>query len=844
LRGVTGRGGAAKTAALSLGLMAIAAGGQAAAQGVTGGGFLGSYAPGTAGADVAAFQRRDVRIDFAWNAAGPGGSPSPGFDSRAWPGFSASWRGQVVPATTETYQFLLDAGDSADLLIRPSGTQAWTALVPKSAGAVQGEASFALTAGKSYDLQLDYIQHSSTGNLHLSWASLSVPQQIMEPATPIGINAPAMMPGEPGNMLADVAMEATGFTAYSNLQSPAPIDGKGWPTRDATASLWTSGRERNGTYSLSFSGQAQVTDWSGIGSFSVKGADYGAVLPAGVGYDPVANTTTAQWRVTNAAPGAAALGFGHTRRSAAAAVGTGITGLRLLRPVQPGAGYSHAPDTLFGRQFESFLAAFTGIRFMDYLATNGNQQRHWTDRVKPGDVSQYQAVQGYGWQGKGGSLEYLVALANETGKDIWINIPLYADDDYVTKAAQLLAYGSDGVNSYTAPQAAPVFAPLNSNLKAYIEYSNEVWNQSFIQQRENNALAVAEVAAAGGQASLNYDGNIRSYVWERRRVAERIMQISILFRAVWGDDGMMTRMRPVFEWQYGDTQFTAAVGLGFLEAYYDNADGQKHVPNPHPAHYFLWGGGAGWYIYPKNQDLSTIAAILSSGITNPSTATDAQWATAFGLHEMGYEGGFTVGSDTPSALQLAANLDPAATQPAIGAIGEFFYNGGGYPFIFDAAGATSYGVANPTINEMATPKMQAILDVAAAPRPATHFTGHIPGSFSVQSVNGVTTSGWTSGIMTNIGDFIGFSVAAAQSGTYTVTTDAPGPTVQILLDNNLVGTGSWTGPIAAGIHGIRVRNISPSGTTISKLIVTEVSTAARGVPEHRLAPIGVAGPAQ
>ncbi len=61
-------------------------------------------------------------------------------------------------------------------------------------------------------------------------------------------------------------------------------------------------------------------------------------------------------------------------------------------------------------QFEDFLSAFTGIRFMDYLATNGSDLKQWTDRVLPGALTQYQAVGGYGWQGKGGSLEYIVAM--------------------------------------------------------------------------------------------------------------------------------------------------------------------------------------------------------------------------------------------------------------------------------------------------------------------------------------------------------------------------------------------------------------------------------------------------
>ena len=67
-------------------------------------------------------------------------------------------------------------------------------------------------------------------------------------------------------------------------------------------------------------------------------------------------------------------------------------------------------------------------------------------------------------------------MANETGKDLYINIPSNASLTYITDLADLFAYGSDGVNPYTSPQASPVWAPLNSNLKVYIEFSNEIWN--------------------------------------------------------------------------------------------------------------------------------------------------------------------------------------------------------------------------------------------------------------------------------------------------------------------------------------------------------------------------------
>ena len=77
--------------------------------------------------------------------------------------------------------------------------------------------------------------------------------------------------------------------------------------------------------------------------------------------------------------------------------------------------------------------------------------------------------------------EILVALANETGKDIYINVPSNSSINYITKLADLFAYGSNGVNPYTSVQSDPVWKPLDSNLKVYIEFSNETWNYGFPQ---------------------------------------------------------------------------------------------------------------------------------------------------------------------------------------------------------------------------------------------------------------------------------------------------------------------------------------------------------------------------
>jgi hypothetical protein len=98
-----------------------------------------------------------------------------------------------------------------------------------------------------------------------------------------------------------------------------------------------------------------------------------------------------------------------------------------------------------------------------------------------------------------------------------------------------------------------------------------------------------------GNSPLNYDGTTNQYAWAQRRVAERTVAISNLFRSVFGDGQMMSRIRPVLEWQYGNSNDTASQALNFLNNYYGGADGQWRGFTPHPVDYFIWGGGGGWY---------------------------------------------------------------------------------------------------------------------------------------------------------------------------------------------------------------------------------------------------------
>jgi len=802
--------------ALLLIFLFILAGRDADAQGVTAGGFLGTYYATTALGGTPAFQRRDARIDFAWTGGAVGGSTTPGFAGVGASGFSASWTGTLIATTTETYSISIAGTGAFAVYVRPTRTVGWTTLVADWGGGQRTrQGSTGLVAGQSYDLLIYYWQYTAAGALQLSWGSASLPLHVIEAAVPLGLDLAYTSPNDPALIFADAARQALPFqknTNFTTQTAPAALGPDGWPSQDATLPLWTESRQPEGTYQLSFDGQAQVVDWQGVGQFSVAGVGYGASLPAGVGYDPVSNRTSAQWTIAApAALGGAYLGFVGSQRTPTAAVGSGIANVHLMRPTTRGAATSHAAGTLFTGDLKQLLSGFTLIRFMDYLATDANNQRQWADRVTPLDTSQYQTLAGYGWQGKGGAWEYAIELANETGKDIWINIPLQIDDDYVTKLAQLLLYGSDGTNPYSAPQAAPIFPPLNANLRVYVEYSNEIWNDSFVMNHQNIVLAQQAVAAGG--SPLSYDGATGPSLLGQRRAAERTKEISDLFRAVWGDGAMLTRIRPVLEWQYGNGQAWAQNELDFLETYWGNADGLAHVATPYPVGHALWGGGGAWYATLNDTSQPTVAAMAATGLAldlPATTAADGDWARAFGLHETGYEGGYYVGESNLSAAQNAvqdqANIDPTAAGLETQSLDLFYQYGGELPIVFTTSSET-YGMVYPTIHEQALPKLQALAAAVQRPRPLPEVGLAVPATLNVVDAAVANGTAQAQGQLSSTGDYVGWTVNLAAPGSYTIQTDASDPTgQQILVDGALVGSASWSGPLAAGLHAIRIRN--------------------------------------
>jgi hypothetical protein len=127
--------------------------------------------------------------------------------------------------------------------------------------------------------------------------------------------------------------------------------------------------------------------------------------------------------------------------------------LRNIRVVMPGLETSHSTNPWN----PAFLARWSGvacIRVMDMMATNHSKQKNWVDRPQVNDAS---------YAHKGVPVELLVDLANRLATDIWFCMPHMADDDYIKQFATLVS------------------EQLNPTLRAWVEYSNEVWNGGFSQ---------------------------------------------------------------------------------------------------------------------------------------------------------------------------------------------------------------------------------------------------------------------------------------------------------------------------------------------------------------------------
>jgi hypothetical protein len=109
---------------------------------------------------------------------------------------------------------------------------------------------------------------------------------------------------------------------------------------------------------------------------------------------------------------------------------------------------------VFNPDWLARIRGVKGVRFMDWMQTNGSTQSRFEGRPKPAD---------YTWARNGVPLEIMIALCDELDADAWFNMPHMATDDYVRSFAQM------------------THKSMPSGHRVWMEYSNEVWNWIFPQ---------------------------------------------------------------------------------------------------------------------------------------------------------------------------------------------------------------------------------------------------------------------------------------------------------------------------------------------------------------------------
>ncbi len=502
------------------------------------------------------------------------------------------------------------------------------------------------------------------------------------------------------------------------------VDKLGWPKQDAGLFLHVSQQQDTlgntvngpaplpaGTYKIIFKGRANAIAPS-VGVISNKI------------FDPITNTTRANWKIALPAFDNVSISFTDTRRTNSSSLNTGLTDLRIFLPGFPDDG-----SVVFTPDFLALVEKFQIIRFMDWMGINLNPIQAFAERTLPTHATQARHVPltdrpdlDFPDTTSGVAFEHMVQLCNATGTDMWINVPARANDDFVRKMLLLIRDGNPALG----------FSGLNPNRKLYVEFANEIWNSSAGFLSFSRIKAQSDAALIDPAHPINFDGNTSPFIAFFRFIAFRAKTISDLCREVFGDTNMMTRVRPVLASQFGDGQATFSTELRFLSEFF----GVLHPNNPTPlqVNQILFGGGGAPYSVGSITSKDDFFNTLPQAAFVPSARIDATLAHGYGINYLAYEGGPSIADPVNGQASLDAvtardfNADPRMKSALIDTHNQWSRAGGDI-FVYYATTGDSAFEFTPSEQQRDTPKLQAV-DALRTRATASTTTGRlVPSTF-------------------------------------------------------------------------------------------------------------------
>jgi hypothetical protein len=397
------------------------------------------------------------------------------------------------------------------------------------------------------------------------------------------------------------------------------------------------------------------------------GASQSGVTASATSYDAGTNTSKATLTVSAANwPATSQVAI----RVTWAATDAPPTNVQLWRP---GATIGD----LFYKPLLAMLAPFSTLRMMDTLAINNSALADFAKRPLPT------------WRNypSGISLEDCIALAKQTGKDVWIPI------HYLIGATQ----GYDAVVAWLA-QNVPVGSPFH----VYVQpEGNEVWNSSFVQWKQNQT-------AAASNAAVHFDGMGDPNILGWRQTAFLTVQFAQAIAKAYGVPWRQTPIRPVLGVQWGNPS-VAQYGLDFIAKQYGA-----------PAQYLYGIAQAPYWTVDWSKNPQTPddfnAALQTGNPCNPLALANWAQADKYVLKKLGYEIGNDDGQDPKnSTLRAQAQSLPSAGVAMSNGLASWAQGGGECVCIYQATyidqQSGNWGLTPDPMN-LTTPKYLAAVDAA------------------------------------------------------------------------------------------------------------------------------------
>jgi hypothetical protein len=202
-----------------------------------------------------------------------------------------------------------------------------------------------------------------------------------------------------------------------------------------------------------------------------------------------------------------------------------------------------------------------------------------------------------------------------------------------------------------------------------------------------------------------------------RLVGKQSMRVSNLFRAVFGDAAMMTRVRPVLPAQLANGG-TLAEPLAYLAARHGGAAA------------FVWAAAGAPYVTVFDDDAGKRAGLtldtIFAEMTSYAEVNVHSWMKSFarlsagaGLKMVAYEGGQHLYGTGSTEAKLAAQLDPRMRDVLLQNAANWSASGGDLLVHYSLCSAWNrfgaWGLSSDITSE-AGPKWDAITRLSASPR--------------------------------------------------------------------------------------------------------------------------------